>query len=235
MLPTTITVTAIASDDTAVVAAKVLLNDESTSFPLTQTSGTASNGSWTVVLNIPSGYPAGTYSLGVILDDSVGNTSRYGGTEATFPRLPPGSTQTLNISTGIPDAYSTWRAQRPALAGPDGQPKADFDGDELPNAVEFLCGTDPLLNSNPDGPDPLKSRAPSYSITPTHFQVEYQLSAENAALGSGSSLSLQPQWSSDLASTWSNLAPTLVANDRWRAETTRGAGRPHFIRFVVLP
>ena len=235
LLPTTITVTAIASDDTAVVAAKVLLNDESTSFPLTQTSGTASNGSWTVVLNIPSGYPAGSYSLGVILDDSVGNTSRYGGTEATFPRLPPGSTQTLNISTGIPDAYSTWRAQRPALAGPDGQPEADFDGDELPNAVEFLCGTDPLLNSNPDGPDPLKSRAPSYSITPTHFQVEYQLSAENAALGSGNSLSLQPQSSSDLASTWSNLAPTLVANDRWRAETPRGAGRPNFIRFVVLP
>jgi len=108
------------------------------------------------------------------------------------------------------------------------------DGDGLPNAAKFLLGTDLLLNSNPGGPDPNPARAPVYSVTATHFQVDYRLSAANVALGSGNSMLLQPQSNASPINQWSNVAPGLISGDQWRAGIPRAAGSRQFLRFAVL-
>ena len=100
--------------------------------------------------------------------------------------------------------------------------------------MEFLWGTDPLLPSQPGGPDPNADRAPIYSLTPTHFRAEYRLSARNAALGSGNTLTLQPSATLDPAGPWTNHTPSVVSGDLLRAEIPLSNGDRQFLRFLVL-
>lgn len=44
-----------------------------------------------------------------------------------------------------PDAYSTWRANFPEMAGESGDPLEDHDGDGIVNLLEFVLGGDPIL------------------------------------------------------------------------------------------
>ena len=238
-LPAEVAVTVQASDDIGVTAAAALLEipggNSYLNFPLTRTAGTAVSGTWTGTLTVNGTYPTGTYLIGIELTDVVGNQVSLGSIFPYWEPLPPGFPQSISVIGGPPDAYTAWRAARPALAGPSGLPGADHDGDVLPNAVEFLCGTDPLLNSKPGGPDPDASRAPAYLLTATHLQVDYRLSSANAALGSGHPLALQPQSTSSLLIPWTNVTPAPVSGDLWRAEIPLGAGPRQFLRFVVLP
>ena len=110
-----------------------------------------------------------------------------------------------------------------------------MDGDGWPDAVEFLCGTDPTLSSHPGGPDPDALRAPVYSLTPTHLRVDYHLRRAIPAMGSPASLALQPQASQDLSLPWKNIAPQLISGELWRAEVPRPAGIRQFIRLAVIP
>lgn len=238
-LPAEVAVTLQASDDIGVTAAAALLESPGgnsyLNFPLTRTAGTAASGTWTGTLTVNGTYPAGTYLIGIELTDVVGNQVSLGAIFPYWESLPAGFPQSISVIGGPPDAYTAWRAAHPALAGPSGLPGADHDGDVLPNAVEFLCGTDPLLNSQPGGPDPDASRAPAYSLTATHLRVDYRLSSANAALGSGNPLALQPQSTSSLLVLWTNVTPAPVSGDLWRAEIPLGAGPRQFLRFVVLP
>lgn len=237
-LPSNVTFTVKATDEGGVETAYALLaSPDGLSydlFPMTRSSGTALNGTWTGSVAVSAAYPAGTYPVGVLLADVTGKTVTYG-ISSFYAALPAGSTQNIVVSNGPLNAYTTWRYARPALTGPSGLPGTDYDGDGLPNAVEFLCGTDPLLSSQPGGPDPNADRAPVYSLTPTHFRAEYRLSAPNAALGSGNTLTLQPSATLDPAGPWTNLTPSVVSGDLLRAEIPLSNGDRQFLRFLVLP
>ena len=74
-----------------------------------------------------------------------------------------------------------------------------------------------------------------YSLTPTHFRAEYRLSAPNAALGSGNTLTLQPSATLDPEGPWTNLTPSVVSGDLLRAEIPLSNGDRQFLRFLVLP
>ncbi len=237
-LPSSVTFTVKATDEAGVETAYALLASPDglihDLFPMTRSSGTALNGTWTGSVPVSAAYPAGTYPVGVLLADVTGKTVTYG-ISSFYAALPAGSTQNIVVSNGPLNAYTTWRYARPALTGPAGLPGADYDGDGLPNAVEFLCGTDPLLPSQPGGPDPNAGRAPVYSLTPTHFRAEYRLSAPNAALGSGNTLTLQPSATLNPEGPWTNLTPSVVSGDLLRAEIPLSNGDRQFMRFLVLP
>jgi hypothetical protein len=211
------------SDDA--FASSAILTDASAPFPTVPVNTS-------VAVTIPAGLTAGTYYWSVYAyDGSIENTSEYSRYATPFPG---GFVDTLTVTRGgSVDAYATWRATWPALAGASGLEAADPDGDGLPNAMEFLCGTDPLLHSRPGGPDPAAARAPVYTRTPTHLRVEYRLSAANAALGTGTSLTLQPQTSGDLALPWTDLEPVSVSNDLWRVEIPFASASRRFLRFAV--
>ena len=237
-LPSNVTFTVKATDEGGVETAYALLASpyglNHDLFPMTRSSGTALNGTWTGSVAVSAAYPAGTYPVGVLLADVTGKTVTYG-ISSFYAALPAGSTQNIIVSNGPLNAYTTWRYARPALTGPSGLPGTDYDGDGLPNAVEFLCGTDPLLPSQAGGGDPNSGRAPVYSLTPTHFRAEYRLSAPKAALGSGNALTLQPSTALNPAGPWSNVTPSVVSGDLHRAEIPLSNGERQFLRFLVLP
>jgi hypothetical protein len=248
-LPATVTITVQASDNVGVASAGLQLAVEGRNtiwVPLQLTAGTAQQGTWTGSVVIDDKFKQGTHGLIASLSDGSENYASYGrpAYDDTFrlnwasQALPVTSSQHLIVTKAQPDAYQAWQDSYATLlwrSSSQIQPNGDFDGDGLPDAVEFLCGTDPTLATFPGGRDPDASRAPVYSLTPTHFRVDYHLSAANAALGSGNALSLQPQSSPDLSSPWRNTAPTLHFGDNWRAEIPRSPGSRQFIRFAVMP
>lgn len=236
-LATDISTTISVTDDSGVAEVFVLLGssgDSYESFPLTRQAGTPQAGRWRGNLTLSPSYPAGTHFIGAYLVDVSGKSSSYGqGVLPNYNPLPAGADRTITVSDGTPDAYASWRAARPALAGSSGLPGADHDRDGLPNAMEFLLGTNPLVNSQAGGADPDAARAPVYSLTPTGLRAEYRLSAVNAALGSGTPLWLQPQSSQDLGSSWSFRHPIQLSGDLWRVELPASNGSRGFLRFSV--
>jgi hypothetical protein len=233
----TITVRITASDDGGIKYILVKLTNPNGDTPIfdyltAQVSGNAQSGIWQQTFTVPQTSALGTWKASYQVFDLSERVVSY---DIVLGPLPPAIQGTLRITDGTPDAYTVWRTARPALAGSSGLPEADHDGDGLPNAVEFLLGTDPLLNSRAGGLDPDAARAPIYSLTPTGLRAEYRLSAVNPVLGSGTTLQLQPQSNLALNTSWSLLAPTLISGDLWRVDLPFSGSSRGFLRFSVQP
>ncbi|RYD32026.1 MAG: hypothetical protein EOP86_16610 [Verrucomicrobiaceae bacterium] len=146
------------------------------------------------------------------------NGKRWGW-EPTIP-VSSGIPAVFTITPGTNDAFSVWRAKYAQLEGPQGEFDVDADADGFINAVEFLCGTDPLLASGPGKPDPNGERAPLFFSTPTALRLEYRLSAENISLGEGTYWQLKPRIlrPSSRVATWYTSYSEYVTKDLFRAE-----------------
>lgn len=245
-LPESVTVTARVTDDVGASRVEFHLQDpdyptlKATRF-LTRTAGTAQDGTWSTTFSVGSSYDPGAYQIGFSVYDSASlfpvDYGPYGG--ATALPLPAGSPTHLTILSHHTEghAYSVWRGQYPALAGADGEPAADPDGDNFANVVEFLCGTNPLLNSTASGTDPAAARAPRLVPKAGYLRIEYRLSAANAALGTGNAYRIEPQATPSLTATpWTTNVPQgKVSNtDLYWAELPVGVPRL-FMRLRVMP
>lgn len=241
-LPTMLTVTARVTDDAQVRGVTFFLQDAqyptgNDSTPLSRISGTAQDGIWRGTLYLTTAYQPGTYRIGFEITDDprLLRLVTYG---PSSKPLPAGSPPHLTIGGHHSEghAYSVWRASYPALAGASGEPGADHDRDGFPNVVEFLCGTDPLRDSNSTTTDPAANRAPRLVPKPGYIRLEYRLSAANAALGTGNVYRLEPQISSDLRD-WQE-SPHFInySSDIWTSEfSLQTYGQRIYTRFIVRP
>ncbi|MBL9170299.1 MAG: hypothetical protein JNN07_21365 [Verrucomicrobiales bacterium] len=241
-----VTITARVTDDVGVSKVELRFQDsdrpssQRTRF-MTRTAGTAQDGTWSTTFNVGTDYQEGTYRFGFAVYDAASifpvEYGAYGGALA-LP-LPVGSPTQLTILSYHSEghAYSVWRGQYPSLAGPSGEPNADPDGDSFVNVVEFLCGTNPLLNSSAGGTDPAAARAPRLAPKKGYLRMEYRLSAANAALGTGNAYRLEPQATPSLTKTpWTQNVPQgKVSNtDLYWAELPMGVPEL-FMRLRVRP
>ncbi len=105
-LPSNVTFTVKAADEAGVETAYALLASPNGRghdvFPMTRSSGTALNGSWTGSVAVSAAYPAGTYPVGMLLADVTGKTVTYG-ISSFYAALPGGSTQNIIVSNGPPE------------------------------------------------------------------------------------------------------------------------------------
>jgi len=244
-LPKSLTVTARATDDVGVSRVEFHFQDpdyptlKSTKF-MSRTAGTALDGTWSVTFNVSTTYKPGTYQFGFSVYDNGSvfpvDYGAYGGSPA-LP-LPAGGPTQLTILSWHTEghAYSVWRGQRAALAGAAGEPAADPDGDNMVNVLEFLCGTDPLLNSTSTATDPAALRAPRLVPKAGYIRLEYRLSAANAALGTGNAYRIEPQAKSYAASPWDTSFPQgrVGSSDLYYAEVPISNPRV-FIRLRIMP
>jgi hypothetical protein len=241
-----VTITARVTDDVGVTRVELRFQDsdrpssQRTRF-MTRTAGTAQDGTWSTTFNVGTDYQEGTYRFGFAVYDAASifpvEYGAYGGALA-LP-LPAGSPTQLTILSYHSEghAYSVWRAQYPSLAGPSGEPTADPDGDNFVNVVEFLCGTNPLLNSSAGGTDPAAARAPRRVPKKGYLRMEYRLSAANAALGTGNAYRLEPQATPSLTKTsWTQNVPQgkISNTDLYWAELPMGVPEL-YMRLRVRP
>ena len=205
-------------------------------FTASRVAGTALEGTYRGDLTLPLNAPPGTYSIDYWVDDV---SARLTYISFTAPTIPAAVQTTFRVQTPAPiDAYSTWRNQRTSLSGGDGGPWGDPDGDGLPNAFEFLCGTDPSLFSGIGGSDPEASRAPVFEPTPTALRLHFKLSTSNPSLGTGTSWHIVGQVSSDPLQKESWVDTPLLHDsmaDSYYVETPRDEVPTKFFRLAVRP
>jgi hypothetical protein len=234
---TTIDFTVDAVDNIGItgVSLRLLQGFPGTHVSMQLVSGTPQAGRWSGSLDFDGTSVPGTYPIAIYLEDLAGNASRYQQNLLSGQAFPPGAATTFTVTPGPNDAYSVWRAGFPGLDSASGEPFADADADGYPNVLEFTCGTHPLLSSLPDGPDPLGSRAPVFTFTPTHIQVEFCLSRENYRLGGGSYWELKAAWSENLEREKNSSRAFLVTKDLFRYQIPRGTGSSLFGWLKVVP
>ncbi|MDB6071603.1 MAG: hypothetical protein JWL81_2774 [Verrucomicrobiales bacterium] len=131
------------------------------------------------------------------------------------------------------DPYRGWRNGHTGLAGVLGDLAADADGDGIANALEFICATDPLLPSQPGGPDPAAGRAPR--LVAGGWELEP--SGRNNELGWGPPPVLSGWKSSTLLpGSWVPVPPVTVSGKQRFLLDPPAPGRPQqFLRLTVGP
>jgi hypothetical protein len=110
--------------------------------PLTLTSGTIQNGTWTGTLTVPALYPSGNYSALIEAIDTFCNGSSYGefGTR-DIPGAPDGTVDVPVIGGG---AYESWAwTYRFGPEDPNPGPLDDANSDGIPNLLSYAFNLDP--------------------------------------------------------------------------------------------
>lgn len=93
----------------------------------------------------------------------------------------------IELEVSAVGSFAQWLEDWPSLTGDDRKHDADKDGDGFPNAVEMICGLNPILNSWPGGADPNAANTPVldlsgssgsdirllFSIDPTYANVSH--------------------------------------------------------------
>lgn len=241
-----VTFTARVTDDVGVTRVELRFQDSDhpslqRTRSLSRTAGTAQDGTWSTTINVGTDYLQGTYRFGFAVYDGGSlfpvDYGAYGGA-AALP-LPAGSPTHLTILSYHSEghAYSVWRSRYASLAETSGEPDADPDGDGFVNVVEFLCGTNPLLDSTGAGDDPAAARAPRLVPKSGYLRMEYRLSAANAALGTGNAYRLEPQATPSLTRTpWTQNVPQgkIRNTDLYWLELPIGVPEL-FMRLRVMP
>ncbi|MDB6134733.1 MAG: hypothetical protein JWM59_2976 [Verrucomicrobiales bacterium] len=211
---------------------------------LQKIQGTGTAGVWEGTVDLRSAGRPGIYPMNCYLLDQAGNRTIAGAGPWSFlaaaPAPPAPALPVITITPGARDAYTLWRAGYPPLAGAEGEFDADADHDGFINAVEFLCGTDPLLPSGPGKPDPRGERAPRLTADPSGLRLEYRLSAANVQNGEGTYWELRPSFlRPSLHPGWSwpdshgGSSSRRVAKDLLRAELPFSGSASGFMRLTL--
>jgi hypothetical protein len=189
--------------------------------------GTANDGVYRIVFDVPYKLAAGNYYWEIILQDTTGNnsisTSQDGANQS--PAL---ASQSLVI--GTPPIIEAWRKRwfgSPLDSGIGGN-LADPDGDTIPNAIEMATGGNPLLpDQSPAGFAPGSSP----------FAFVYRRSVMALFFGYGFSV----EWNDRLEGPWTPLANQgeVVSLDgdiqHVEVPVDLPAGGSRFFRLRVIP
>ena len=209
-------------------------------FPLKLIGGTAQNGTWQGRFRISRTRLPGDYRTGFRIDDETGDSATYG----TYPYYaipyPAGWPVNFTITPGGTPltAYQTWHLAYPGLADA-GAESDDPDGDGWPNALEFICGMDPLssstkgLDDSSNGPG-----APRIQWHGSGTLMEYYLSLPNMAMGSGTNLKVRG-WKSDTLApgSWQPMSPFSAGSEHryLRLDVPSYSRKQQFLRLTVEP
>lgn len=244
-LPALVELTADLEHDTELFSVKGGLRLENSSYgfpPWARISGNQTRSKWRLRIHVSRNYPLGEYLFWLNASDVSGNVLEIPAwpqstKTAAFPAYPAGWSAPLLIShggTALP-AYQTWVQGHSELSGPNAAENADADGDGFPNVLEFLCGTDPLLPTQPGGPDPAATRLMWNSQA---LRMEYQPDSLNASLGSGSFHKILGWKSSSLDATgWTTVNPIPLDEGRMSLplDPPSAARTRQFLRITVEP
>lgn len=180
-------------------------------FPLKLVEGTPHNGTWQGRFRISKAKLPGDYRTGFRITDETGDEATYGtwpnyaipyaaGWPVNF-RITPGGTALT--------AYQTWCLAHSGLGEGGGAESDDPDRDGWPNALEFICGMDPLSSSTKGMDDTYNGDStPRIQWNPISYSMEYYLSLPNLAMGSGTDLKVKGWKSSTLSpASWQPVSP----------------------------
>jgi hypothetical protein len=204
--------------------------------------GTALSGTWRGRSKV-EGDP-GSHLIRLTIQDTTGNWRVYQeifeswdfSSEYAVPipaALPSRFTINSSFSGGRKDPYTVWRRGHTGLAGPQGALPEDPDGDGIPNGLEFICGTDPLLPSHIGGPDPKALLAPKWLGN----GLEVEVSRYNSTFGWGPTPVLKGWKSSTLApGSWVPVTPQYYSEkQRYLLDAPAPNRRQQFLRLTVEP
>ncbi|MDB6071602.1 MAG: hypothetical protein JWL81_2773 [Verrucomicrobiales bacterium] len=244
-------ITAEVGDDTGVTGVSAYLIRESPlaiissrdAIPLTLVRGTAKAGLWRVRKQM--NLELGVNVLRVSVVDASRNVRNYQDVfwdndflSPDSATIPMGWSSRYSVKEGEPegeavDPYAVWRRGYTGLAGAAGDLAADADGDGISNALEFFCDTDPLLPSQPGGPDPAAARAPR--LVAGGWELEP--GGLNNHLGWGPAMVLSGWKSSTLLpGSWEPVTPVTVSGKQRYLLDPPAPGRPQqFLRLTVGP
>ncbi|HEX2749439.1 MAG TPA: hypothetical protein VHM91_15630, partial [Verrucomicrobiales bacterium] len=162
----------------------------------------------------------------------------YGSLTGTFLTSPPGTTinyayndgnSTNHIAITVTNPWLAWLAGYGLDPATTGAPSADPDKDGVPNAVEFVLGTDPTKPINPED-------RPALSVSGSDVVFTFRRMASTAYLNP------LPRSSTDL-NTWANAAGTLSVApnfygpgiDRVTLTAPRSGNRRYYRLEVTIP
>lgn len=199
---------------------------------LLRSSGTPMNGVYTTTITPSYTLAPGTYRVvGITLTDALENERSYGPAGLGLTNFPSGINPLVTITNQpLPGPYQTWLAGYPSLTGAQAARTADPDGDNLPNLIELVLGTNPTLPNVPGSSDPNQANVPVFRRVGNRLYMDYKLTSAN--LGTGPrTISVDAQSSSDLRS-WDS-AIRLIGETGFSAYITVTPGEKNWIRLMA--
>jgi hypothetical protein len=196
----------------------------------TPIAGTVNDGVWGSEFVVQKMNYTGPASLWAYLMDNAGNWGDLndGGLGPIGPQ-----NEIMSITGGGPanPAESVWsQTNLPSFPwDPTTALNSDYDGDGLPNAVEFHLGTDAKDRRNSSN----TVAVPVVTRNGGSLRLEFGLSSSNPLLGDGAVTRLVGQWSTNLQ-TWTNATAIAIGGGRYRVEVPAVAGKV-YLRLAVVP
>ncbi len=168
--------------------------------------GTALDGTYSVSFSLPPRMPSGVWSATLLIRDATGNPALYDGAVngLDFPLGPTSAEWTV---TGVAHHYWAWMYPQIATT-PGALPAQDFDGDGIPNVLEFAFGLSASENDSGNAtlnPGFDASGLPAVSRVGPQLRLDYVRRIPPTSVG----LTYTAQFG-DLSGAWLDVAGGLV-------------------------
>jgi|GEM_PF-3222193 len=173
--------------------------------PLTLSSGTVQNGTWTGTVMVPALYPTGNYSVLIESTDIECNVSRFG--QAGNRDIPGAHDGIIDVPVIGGGAYETW-AWTWRFAPDDPKPGLldDANGDGLPNLLSYA------FNLDPHKPAISAGFLPRVEMTGAGASRRLRITFLRRKMTTNSGITYSPQFTNSLSGVWQSVAGGTVTS-----------------------